>query len=241
MYRPVAVVSSCAVGYHHNMVSAHDLIDWFTHVDTHLTAFANAHPQGVYGLLFAMIFVETGLVIWPFVPGDSLLFAVGSLAALDNSPIHLSVAIGLMCLAANLGDLVNYTMGRAVGPRIFSSDKLFLLSKKHLLEAQAFSEKHGRKTIILARYVPIIRTFAPFVAGIGQMRFSRFIGFSIAGGVLWVVSGTVCGYEFGQIPWVKKHFEVVAIAIVIISLIPMLVHTIQARKKARSVSVSAAV
>jgi membrane-associated protein len=242
------------------MLSPHDMVDLFLHVNKHLNTFAGDHPLGVYGLLVAIVFTETGLVVWPFLPGDSLLFAVGALAASAGSPISLPLVIVLMCLAANCGDLVNYSIGRAVGPRIFFTAGSQwatasvpsvggalgystpaaprppiwqrLLSKKHLLEAQAFYDKHGRKTIIIARFVPIIRTFAPFVAGIGKMAFSRFIGFSIAGGVFWVTLVTLAGYLFGTIPWVDKHFEIVVLAIVAISLIPMAVHALQSRGKA---------
>src|SRR4051794_27062915 len=176
----------------------HTLIDLFLHLDKHLNDFAAAHPTGVYALLVAIVFCETGFVVTPFLPGDSLLFAVGALAAASGSPINLPLVIVLLCLSANAGDLVNYTIGRRVGPAIFSKEGSLLLSKKHLDEAQAFYDKHGRKTIILARFVPIIRTFAPFVAGIGRMPFSRFVGFSVGGGILWVTSLSLAGYYFGQ-------------------------------------------
>jgi membrane-associated protein len=198
-----------------------------------LNDFAGAHPIGVYLLLMAIVFCETGFVVTPFLPGDSLLFAVGALAASAGSPISLPLVIVLLCLSANCGDLINYSIGRRVGPAIFSRESSFLLNKKHLIEAQAFYDRHGRKTIILARFVPIIRTFAPFVAGIGRMEFSRFIGFSVGGGILWVTLLSLAGYYFGQIEFVKKHFEIVVLAIVFISVLPMIVHAIQARKKPR--------
>src|SRR5580658_503987 len=198
----------------------HQAIDLFLHLDKHLNDFASAHQVGVYVLLAAIVFCETGLVVWPFLPGDSLLFAVGALAAANGSPISLPLMIVLLCLAANCGDVLNYTVGRRIGPRIFSAESSWLLNKRHLEEAHRFYEKYGRKTIILARFVPIIRTFAPFVAGIGQMPFARFIGFSISGGVLWVVSVTVAGFYFNQIEFVRTHFQLVVLAIVFISLIP---------------------
>lgn len=209
----------------------HQAIDLFLHLDKHLNSFAAAHQVGVYVLLVAIVFCETGLVVWPFLPGDSLLFAVGALAAASGSPISLPLVIVLLCLAANCGDVLNYTIGRKIGPRIFSMESSWALNKRHLEEAHRFYEKHGRKTIILARFVPIIRTFAPFVAGIGQMPFGRFIGFSISGGVLWVVSVTIAGYYFNQIDFVRTHFQLVVLAIVIISLIPAALHALQARGK----------
>ncbi len=205
----------------------HQIIDFFTHLDTFLNRFASAHPVGIYAMLVAIVFCETGLVVTPFLPGDSLLFAVGALAAALGSTISLPLVIVLLCLAANCGDLVNYSIGRQMGPKVFSREGSFLLSKKHLAEAQAFYDKHGRKTIILARFVPIIRTFAPFVAGIGRMPFTRFIGFSIGGGILWVTLLSLAGYFFGHIEFVHKHFEVVVVAIVAISVIPMAVHALK--------------
>jgi membrane-associated protein len=208
------------------MPTLHSLIDLFLHLNVHLNAFAGNHPIGVYGILAAIIFLETGLVVTPFLPGDSLLFAVGALAATPDGNIHLLLVIVLLCVSANCGDLTNYFLGRAVGPKVFRAEKLFLFSKKHLLEAQAFYERHGRKTIIIARFVPIIRTFAPFVAGIGRMAFPRFVSFSIFGGVFWVTTVTLCGYFFGGIPWVSKHFEVVVLAIIAISVLPIAFHAI---------------
>jgi len=144
-------------------------------------------------ILFAIIFIETGLVVWPFLPGDSLLFAVGTICA-TSSTMHLPVVAVLLCIAANCGDIVNYCIGYRLGPKVFSKEGSRLLNKKHLREAQQFYEKHGRKTIIIARFIPIIRTFAPFVAGIGRMPFLRFIAYSIAGGVLWVLTCLFAGY-----------------------------------------------
>jgi membrane-associated protein len=212
----------------------HQLLDLALHLDKHLNSFAANHQTGVYALLAAIIFCETGLVVWPFLPGDSLLFAVGALAASAGSPISLPGVIILLCLCANCGDILNYTIGYRVGPKVFSRESSWLLNKKHLEEAHRFYEKHGRKTIILARFVPIVRTFAPFVAGIGRMAFSRFISFSIAGGVLWVCTMTLAGYFFGQIAVVKNHFEITILAIIAISLLPMVIHALQSRSKART-------
>src|SRR5208282_2856873 len=207
----------------------HQAIDLFLHLDKHLNDFATAHQVGVYVLLAAIIFCETGLVVWPFLPGDSLLFAVGALAASAGSAIDLPLVIILLCLCANCGDVLNYTIGFRIGPKVFSRESTWLLNKKHLEEAHRFYEKHGRKTIILARFVPIVRTFAPFVAGIGNMSLVRFFGFSISGGILWVVLLTMSGYYFGQIAVVKSHFQLVILAIVAISLMPMVIHGLQSR------------
>jgi membrane-associated protein len=213
----------------------HQALDLFLHLDKHLNSYATAHQVGAYVLLAVIVFCETGLVVWPFLPGDSLLFAMGALAAAPDSPISLPGMIALLCLAANCGDVLNYSIGRRVGPKIFSRESSWMLNKRHLEEAHAFYEKHGRKTIILARFVPIVRTFAPFVAGIGQMPFVRFIGFSISGGILWVVALSLSGYYFNQIEIVRTHFQIVVLAIVAISLIPVAVHALQSRSRKESV------
>jgi membrane-associated protein len=207
----------------------HQALDLFLHLDRNLNDFAAAHQVGVYVLLAVIVFCETGLVVWPFLPGDSLLFAVGALAAGPNSTIHLPLVIVLLCLCANCGDVLNYTIGRHIGPRIFSAQSSWLLNKRHLEEAHRFYQVHGRKTIILARFVPIIRTFAPFVAGIGQMPFGRFIGFSISGGILWVVALSMAGFYFNRIEFVRTHFQLVVLAIVVISLIPPVVGALKSR------------
>ena len=209
----------------------HQVLDLFLHLDKHLDSFAAAHQAGTYGLLALIVFCETGLVVWPFLPGDSLLFAVGALAASPDSPINLLLVIVLLCLCANLGDLLNYSVGFHLGPKVFSRPDSWLLNQKHLREAQGFYDRHGRKTIVMARFVPIIRTFAPFVAGIGKMPFSRFIGFSIAGGVFWVTIVTLAGYMFGQIEVVKSHFELVVLAIIAISLIPVVLTQVRGGKE----------
>ena len=200
----------------------HTILDWFLHLDKHLDALAHGLGPRLYLLLFAIVFCETGLVVTPFLPGDSLLFALGALAAAGTA-IKLPLVAVLLCLAANCGDAVNYLLGYRIGPKVFSRESSWLLNRKHLLEAQRFYERHGRKTIILARFVPIIRTFAPFVAGIGRMKFVRFALFSVSGGVLWVVSILTAGYLFGQRPFVKDHFEFVVVAIVFISVAPVII------------------
>ena len=184
-----------------------------------------AHEAGpwLYVTLFGIIFAETGLVIIPFLPGDSLLFAIGAVAADAHSPINLPLTALLLVIAAVLGDAVNYAIGHAVGPKIFQGEKgSWLFNRKHLTEAQRFYEKHGSKTIILARFVPIVRTFAPFVAGIGRMNYARFAAYNVVGGVAWVLICLLSGYAFGGIPFVRKRFELVILAIIFVSVLPAL-------------------
>jgi membrane-associated protein len=220
------------------MPSLHAALDLVLHLDKHLNDFAAAYPVGVYGLLALIVFCETGLVVTPLLPGDSLLFAVGALAASQGSPIHLPLVIVMLCLCANCGDLLNYSIGYRAGPKVFSRHDSWLLNQKHLQEAQGFYDRHGRKTIIIARFVPIIRTFAPFVAGIGRMPFSRFVGFSIAGGAFWVVMVTMAGFVFGQVPIVKTHFQLVVLAIIAVSLIPVIVTHLRMQRAQKNAPVS---
>jgi membrane-associated protein len=216
-------------------MTLHDLLDQVLHLigkpkDTLVEW--SGHTWFAWAL-FAVLFAETGLVVTPFLPGDSLLFAIGAIAAAGGARLPLPETIVLMCSAVLLGDLVNYSAGRLVGPRVFRSETSRLLNRKHLLKSQSFYEKYGAKTIVIARFVPIVRTFAPFVAGIGRMKFARFLAFSVSGGIGWVVSMTAAGYVFGQIPWVDKHFDAVVIMIVAISLTPMVVEYLRARRAAR--------
>jgi membrane-associated protein len=177
----------------------------------------------LYVLLFAVIFAETGLVVVPFLPGDSLLFAVGAVSALPGSPIHLPIMAGLLIVGAILGDAVNYGIGYRLGPKVFASEGSRLLNKKHLIEAQAFYDRHGGKTIILARFVPIVRTFAPFVAGVGRMNYGRFLLFNVVGGVSWVFLCLGGGWFFGNLVPVRKNFELVIVGIIGISVLPIAV------------------
>lgn len=188
-----------------------------------LGALVAAMGPWFYVLLFAIIFCETGLVVTPVLPGDSLLFAAGALASGPDAPVSLPLLIVLLIAAAVLGDTVNYTIGYHLGPKVFRYERSWFFNKKHLLKAQAFYEKYGSKTLILARFVPIVRTFAPFVAGIGRMPYRKFIVYSVSGGVAWVLICTLCGYYFGGLDWVQKHFESVIVAVVLISVIPMAV------------------
>lgn len=214
----------------------HQALDILRHLDTYLASASEHLGWRLYPLLFAIVFCETGLVVTPFLPGDSLLFVLGALVA--KGTLSFPVVAVVICVAANCGDLVNYTLGYKIGPRVFSRESSWLLNKKHLVEAQNFYEKYGAMTIILARFVPIIRTFAPFVAGIGKMRFTRFALFSISGGIFWVVTVLFAGYFFGNIPVVKKNFEFVVIAIVVISVLPAVFHWMKARGS-REVEVAA--
>lgn len=211
----------------------HTIVDLFLHLDKHLNDAAAHMGDKLYLLIFVIVFCETGLVVTPFLPGDSLLFALGALAA-SGSVVKLPIVIPLLCLAANCGDLLNYTIGYRIGPKVFSRQSSWLLNRKHLDEAHAFYERHGSKTIILARFVPIVRTFAPFVAGIGRMTFRRFAAFSVSGGILWVALLSLSGYYFGQIPVVQKNFQIVVIAIVVISVLPAIIHALRVRKQSRT-------
>jgi membrane-associated protein len=188
--------------------------------------YINIHT--LYVVLFAIVFCETGLVVTPFLPGDSLIFAIGAVAARDIG-VSIGIVGPLLVCAALIGDNVNYWLGRRLGPAVFKREDSRLLNKKHLLSAQAFYEQHGTKTVILARFVPIIRTFAPFVAGIGRMNYVRFLTFSVIGAVLWVSICLTGGYFLGGLPFFKKHFELVVLAIVLISVLPAILHVLRAR------------
>jgi membrane-associated protein len=209
------------------------------HLDVHLTAWANTMGPWLYVALFAVLFCETGLVVTPFLPGDSLLFAIGSLCAQDGSPLTLGVTIPLLIVAAILGDAVNYSVGRFIGPKVFKSEGSLLFNKSHLVKTQAFYEKYGSKTIIIARFVPIVRTFAPFVAGVGSMRYRRFFAYNVIGAVLWVVLLLPLGYVFANAPFVKKNFSIVIFAIIGISILPAVIEILRARSKKAEPAVAA--
>jgi membrane-associated protein len=203
--------------------------DIFLHLDVHLNALAASLGPWLYVLLFAIIFCETGLVVTPFLPGDSLLFAIGALASIQGSVISLPVVTALLLAAAVLGDAVNYAAGKYIGPKVFSQDTGIWLNKKHLLAAHNFYEKYGGKTIVLARFIPIIRTFAPFVAGIGRMAYRHFFIYNVTGAVAWVFIFLPAGYFFGSTPVVKKHFHIIIIAIIVISVLPAVYEFVRAR------------
>jgi membrane-associated protein len=207
------------------------LIDVFLHLDKHLNHYADLLGPWLYGVLFLVIFCETGLVVTPILPGDSLLFAVGALAARPSSSLSIAGLAILLILAAVLGDAVNYAIGYYVGPRVFNSERSRLFNKKHLLKTHRFYERYGGKAIFLARFVPIIRTFTPFVAGIGAMQYRRFCGYNIAGGVTWVLVFLVGGYWLGSFEWVEGNFHFIGLAIVFISVLPMVIEIVLARRR----------
>ena len=192
--------------------------DFFLHVDRHLLEFAEAYGLWIYGLLFLIIFLETGVVVTPFLPGDSLLFATGALAAVGV--IDVVGILSLLTAAAILGDNTNYFIGRTVGPRVFTEHSRWL-KREHLLRTQAFYEKHGGKTVVLARFVPIVRTFAPFVAGVGRMHYPRFLAFDVGGGILWVWGFGLLGFFFGNTPIVRENFGLTIIAVILLSMVPI--------------------
>jgi membrane-associated protein len=197
-----------------------DIISLITHLDVHLAEWGRALGPWLYAALFGIVFAETGLVVTPFLPGDSLLFAVGALCTIEGMPLNVYFVIPLLVAAAVLGDAVNYAIGSKLGPAVFTSERSLLFNKKHLYRTQSFYDRYGGKTIIIARFVPIVRTFAPFVAGIGKMRYARFFGFNVLGACGWVVLLTSAGYALADQPMVKKQFHLVIFAIILISVLP---------------------
>ena len=206
-------------------------IDIFLHLDQHLTLLINQYGVWVYAILFAIIFCETGLVVMPFLPGDSLLFVVGALAATGAPDVQLVIL--LLMAAAFLGDNTNYWIGRFIGPRVFTQESRWL-NRRHLEKTEAFYEKHGGKTVLFARFLPIFRTFAPFVAGIGHMIYSRFVLFSILGAIVWINSLVFLGYFFGNIPIVKNNLTVAILGIIVLSLMPGLIHFVREKTRGSS-------
>ena len=196
-----------------------------------LAGLAQSMGTTLYVLLFVIVFAETGLVVTPFLPGDSLLFTVGAVCATGG--IKLATAIPLLIVAAVLGDAVNYSVGLRLGPAVFKSERSKLFNKKHLLRTQEFYERYGGKTIILARFVPIVRTFAPFVAGIGKMGYAKFLAYNVVGAVAWVLVCVLAGWWFGNLEVVRKNFELVLIAIIGISVLPMAIEFLRARRESR--------
>jgi membrane-associated protein len=203
------------------------LLDWFLHLDRHLAVLAAEYQILVYVLLFAVIFVETGVVVMPFLPGDSLLFVTGALAA--KGMLALPVLIPLLIAAAVLGDILNFAIGSAFRNRIKHGYRFRFVKMEHIAHTERFFERHGPKTIVLARYVPIVRTLAPFVAALGSMRYSTFLSYNFTGGTLWVVSLTVAGYAFGNIKWVNDNLTAVILGIIVLSLVPGIVAWLQER------------
>jgi len=206
-------------------------VDVFLHLDQHLADVIQRYGPHAYTLLFLIVFLETGLVVTPFLPGDSLLFAAGSFAALGA--LRFWPLFFLLSAAAIMGDTVNYAIGAYLGPRVFHYQRSRLFNPEHLRKTHEFYERYGGKTIIIARFVPIIRTFAPFVAGIGKMSYARFLSYNVTGGVLWVAVCLSAGYFFGNLPLVKKNFSLVILAIIAISLLPAVVEYLKHRAETR--------
>lgn len=197
------------------------MLDFIIHIDVHLGEMIANYGFLTYAILFAIVFFETGLVFTPFLPGDSLLFAAGAFAALGS--LNPFLIFGLLSVAAVLGDTINYWIGHFFGQKIIANPKI-PINQEHIDQTNKFFDKHGGKTIFLARFVPIVRTFAPFVAGIGKMNYSKFISYNLIGGIVWVALFTAAGYFFGNVPFVKHNFSLVIIGIIVVSIVPMLLH-----------------
>ncbi len=204
-------------------------LDFLLHLDVHLDTLIQTHGRWVHGILFLIVFCETGFVVTPFLPGDSLLFAVGTFAA--RGSLDLITSMVVLSVAAILGDTVNYWIGHFVGPRVFHRDDVRWLNRKHLDRTHEFFERYGAKTIILARFVPIVRTFAPFVAGVGAMNYGKFLLYNVVGGLFWVFSVTLAGYFFGNIPVVRRHFTLVIIGIIVVSVLPAVTEALRHRRR----------
>jgi membrane-associated protein len=200
----------------------------FLHIDRHLLDLSMTYGAWIYAILFLIVFFETGVVVTPFLPGDSLLFATGALAA--AGVIDLGAVLVLLSAAAIIGDNMNYWIGRGVGPRVFSEGSR-LLKREYLLRTKAYYERHGGKTVVLARFMPIIRTFSPFVAGIGRMHYPRFLAFDVGGGIFWVCAFTLLGYFFGNVPIVKQNFGLVIVAVILLSVVPIFIEVLRARSE----------
>lgn len=211
------------------------LIDLFLHLDVYLSQIISQYGVWTYGILFGVIFMETGFVVTPFLPGDSLLFAAGTFAALGS--LNIWLVAGLLMVAAVLGDTVNYSIGHYLGERAYN---IKWIKKEYFDKTHAFFEKHGGKSIFLARFVPIVRTFVPFVAGIGKMSYGYFITYNLVGGVVWVALFTFTGYFFGNIPFVRDNFELVIVAIILVSVLPMGYEWLKARRESKQPKAEAA-
>lgn len=205
------------------------LLDFLLHLDTYLDSWANQYGVLLYAILFLIVFTETGLIVMPLLPGDSLLFAAGALAARDTNELDVRIIIPLLILAALLGDNVNYFVGKFLGSRIKSRERILFFKREYITETEKFYAKHGGRTVIMARFIPIVRTIAPFVAGAGSMNYGTYIRNCIIGAVLWVVSITLLGYFAGNIPVVQKNFELVVFGIVGLSIMPVIVQLIKKR------------
>ncbi|MGB9098385.1 DedA family protein [Erwinia sp.] len=209
------------------------VVDFILHIDVHLAELVAQYGMWVYAILFLILFCETGLVVTPFLPGDSLLFVAGALAALPTNDLNIHVMVALMSVAAIVGDAVNYTIGRLFGDKLFSNPNSKIFRRSHLDKTHQFYERHGGKTIILARFVPIVRTFAPFVAGMGKMSYRHFALYNISGGLLWVLLFSYAGYLFGDLPVVQENLKLLIVAIILLSILPGVIEVWRHRRAAK--------
>lgn len=209
------------------------LVDFIIHIDRHLAEIIASYGLWTYGVLFLIIFAETGLVVMPLLPGDSLLFAAGAFCAKAETGLNVHLMALLLFLAAFLGDTLNYWVGRKVGPAVFKREDSIWLRKKHLDRAQTFFEKYGGRAVILARFVPIVRTFVPFIAGVGSMTYPRFMAYNLIGGFVWIYFFTYAGFMFGNQPFVQQNFKLVILAIIILSVLPIVVEFYREWRKSR--------
>lgn len=216
------------------------LIDFILHIDRHLAEIIADYGAWTYAVLFLIIFAETGLVVTPFLPGDSLLFAAGAFCAKPETGLNVHLMAGLLFIAAVIGDTLNYWIGAKLGPAVFKREDSIFLRRKHLERAHAFFEKYGGRAIILARFVPIVRTFVPFVAGVGQMTYSRFIAFNVIGGFIWIYFFIYAGFAFGNQPFVQKNFKLVILAIILLSVLPIVFEFVRAWRENRRIARAAA-
>ena len=206
------------------------ILDFVLHIDKHLVSFAAQHGAWLYALLFLVVFCETGLVVTPFLPGDSLLFAAGAVAASSNGAVNVHLLVCVLLAAAVLGDAANFEIGKHFGARLFANPSSRFFKQEYLDKTHAFYDKYGGKTIVLARFVPIVRTFAPFVAGMGKMHYGRFLRFNFAGALAWVLGLSYLGYAFGNIPLVKNNFGILVVGIIAVSCVPVALEIWRARR-----------
>jgi len=211
----------------------HFLVDFILHIDVHLAELVAQYGIWIYAILFLILFCETGLVVTPFLPGDSLLFVAGALAALPGNDLNVHIMAALLVVAAVLGDAVNYTIGRLFGERLFSNPSSKIFRRSHLDKTHAFYARHGGKTIILARFVPIVRTFAPFVAGMGHMSYRHFALFNVTGALLWVLLFSYAGYLFGDLPVVQENLKLLIVGIILVSILPGVIEVWRHRRQAK--------
>ncbi|PAW35851.1 hypothetical protein CIL06_09155 [Pantoea vagans] len=211
----------------------HFLVDFILHIDVHLAELVAQYGIWIYAILFLILFCETGLVVTPFLPGDSLLFVAGALAALPGNDLNVHVMAALLVVAAVLGDALNYTIGRLFGERLFSNPNSKIFRRSHLDKTHAFYARHGGKTIILARFVPIVRTFAPFVAGMGHMSYRHFALFNVTGALLWVLLFSYAGYLFGDLPVVQENLKLLIVGIILVSILPGVIEVWRHRRQAK--------